>query len=142
MNSSVKSVLFWLVIVTTGFLLWQTVKSGERPPSSIEISYSEFLNQTESGNIQKVVISGTRVDGQYRDGRSFRLTAPASQDGMLRALHDKSVEIWFTGEADGSRSAWLLNIAPLVLLAALWFFMIRQMKQRQTEAKLPGDFPR
>ncbi len=30
--------------------------------------------------------------------------------------------------SSGSWPSWLLNLAPLILLAALWFFMIRQMQ--------------
>jgi len=121
------------------FLLWQGVKSKQSAPAATEISYSEFLTQTEAGNVQKVTISGTQVNGQYRDGRSFRLTGPASQEGMLRSLRDKNVEIWFR---DTPESTWLLNLAPLILLAALWLFMIRRMKQRQGSSQGATDFPR
>jgi cell division protease FtsH len=141
-NSNIKNVVFWLVIVMAAFLLWQVVKSGQGTPAATEISYSEFLTQVETGNVQKVTISRTQVNGQYRDGRSFRLTAPASQEGMLRTLHDKNVEIWFRDIPEGSWPAWLLNIAPLILLAALWFFMIRQMQQRRSRAQGTSDFPR
>ena len=141
-NSNIKNVVFWVVIVISAFLLWQAVKSGQSTSTSPEISYSEFLTQTEAGNVQKVTISRTQVNGQYRDGRSFRVTAPASQEGMLRILHDKNVETWFKDAAEGGPAAWLLNLAPLILLAAVWFFMIRQIKQRQSRAQSTTDFPR
>jgi cell division protease FtsH len=141
-GANIKNVVFWLVIVVAAFLLWQAVKSGQNAPAAPEISYSEFLKQVEAGNVQKVIISKTQINGQYRDGRSFRLTAPASQDGMLTTLHDKNVEIWFKDVPESGSTAWLLNLAPLILLAALWFFMIRQMKQRQSRAQGTTDFPR
>jgi hypothetical protein len=126
--STVKTVIFWLVIVISAFLLWQAVKSGGEPRSP-EISYSEFLSQVESGNVRKVTISKTRIIGTYRDGRLFRVFAPMSQDALLQTLHNKNVEIWIKDTDEGNWPSWLLNIAPLVLLAALWFFMIRQMKR-------------
>lgn len=142
MNSNIKNVVFWLVVVISAFLLWQAVKSGQNTPRSPEISYSEFLTQIEVGNVQKVTISKIQVNGQYRDGGSFRVTAPASQDGMLKTLHDKNVEIWFKDAPEGGPAAWLLNLAPLILLAALWFFMIRQMKLRQSRGQSTTDLPR
>ena len=128
LNSTVKTVVFWLVIVISGFLLWQVVKSGgeQRVP---ETSYSEFLSQVEGGNVRKVTISKTQIIGTYGDGRSFRVVAPMSQEEMLQTLHHNNVEIWFMDTADASWPTWLLNIAPLILLAALWFFMIRQMRR-------------
>jgi len=139
LNSTVKNALFWLVIVMACFLLLQVVKSGKGEPQGTEISYSEFLSQVEAGSVGKVVITKTQVNGQYRDGRSFRVTAPSSQEGMLRTLHEKNVEIWFREAAEGGWPAWLLNIAPLLLLAALWVFMIRRMKQRQDQSQAEGS---
>jgi len=139
LNSTVKNALFWLVIVMACFLLLQVVKSGKGEPHGTEISYSEFLSQVEAGSVGKVTITKTQVNGQYRDGRPFRVTAPSSQEGMLRTLHEKNVEIWFREAAEGGWPAWLLNIAPLLLLAALWVFMIRRMKQRQDQSQAEGS---
>jgi cell division protease FtsH len=134
-QSTIKTVVFWAVIVVSAYLLWQVVKSGGNVQAP-EISYSEFLSQTESGNVGKVTISGTHITGIYRDSRTFRVTAPTSQEGMLQTLHQKNVEIWFRDSAEGNWPSWLLNLAPLILLAALWFFMIRQMKQRRPQTQI------
>src|SRR5207245_8371892 len=45
-----------------------------------------------------------------------------------KTLRDKSVNITIKDISNGSWPTWLLNLAPLILLAALWFFMIRQMQ--------------
>jgi cell division protease FtsH len=135
-NATIKTVVFWLVIVLSAFLLWQVVKSDHNAQRTPEISYSEFLSQVDGGNVAKVTISKTQVYGKYRDGSSFRVTAPTSQEGMLQALHQKNVEIWFRDDAmSGGWPAWLLNLAPLILLAALWFFMIRQLNARQARTR-------
>jgi cell division protease FtsH len=141
-DPSVKKVVFWLVIVISAFLLWQSVRTGPNQQRIQEISYSEFLSQVDSGNVSKVTILGTHVNGQYRDGQSFQVTAPSSQEGMIRALREKNVEIWFKDTSNGGWPAWLLNLAPLILLAALWFFMIRQMKQRQNPSQTNSNYPR
>ena len=132
MDQTVKAVVFWLVIAVSAYLLWQVVKAAPNQQKTPEISYSAFLSQVDAGNVVKVTISGSQVFGWSRDNSSFRVTAPTSQEGMLQALRQKSVEIWFKDTADGGWPAWLLNLAPLVLLAALWFFMVRQMQQRQS----------
>ncbi len=138
MNSGVKAVVFWLVIMLSAFLLWQVVQKGPNQQTIPEISYSEFLSQVEAGNVAKVTISNSQVNGIYRDNSSFRVTAPTHQEAMLQTLRQKNVEIWFRDTASGDRMSWLLNIAPLLLLAALWFFMIRQMKSRQVQRETAG----
>jgi cell division protease FtsH len=130
-------VAFWLVIVVSAFLLWQVVKSGPQQQKIPEISYSEFISQLEAGNVSKVVISKNQVTGTYRDNLSFRVIAPSSQEGMLQSLRQKNVEIWFRDNTEAGGATWLLNLAPLVLLGALWFFMIRQMQQKRNQPSGP-----
>ena len=129
-----KGVVFWLVIVISASLLWQVVKSGGNAQRTAEISYSEFLSQVEGGNVKEVRIVKSRATGTYRDGRSFQVVVPMSQEGMLETLRHNKVEIWFRDVAGGEWPNWLMNIAPLVLLAALWFFMIRQIRYRQNKS--------
>ena len=135
MNSTAKTVVFWIVIAFSAFLLWKTVSAKPNVRGAPEISYSEFLSQVESGSVLRVTISQTQVDGLNRDNSPFRVTAPASQEGMLQTLHQKNVEIWFRDTPSGGWPATLMNLLPLLLLAALWFFMIRQMKSKQAQIK-------
>jgi cell division protease FtsH len=141
-DPSVKKVVFWLVIVISAFLLWQVVKAGQNEPKTVEVSYSEFLSQIEAGNVINVTISGNVVNGHYRNGNSFRVTTSASQEVLIEKLREKNVEIWFKDSSNGGRRAWLLNLAPLILLAALWFFMIRQMRLRQNPSQTNSNYPR
>jgi cell division protease FtsH len=135
LNSRVKALAFWLVIMLSAFLLWQVVRNNPNQQATPEISYSEFLTQVESGNVAKVTISKSQVWGTYRDSSSFRVTAPTIQDGMLQTLRQKNVQIWFRDAANQNWPTSLLNLAPLILLAALWFFMIRQRRvQTQPDA--------
>jgi len=129
----VKRAVFWLVIVIATFLLWQVVKSDPNTQKIPEISYSEFLSKVETGTVSKVIISKNQIDGRYRDERSFRVTAPTSQEGMLQILHQKGVEIWFRDAPSEDWSTRVMNFVPLILLGALWFFMIRQINLRKVQ---------
>lgn len=131
MDKTIKTVIFWVVIAISATLLWQFVKTKQVTAPVREISYSQFLSQVESGSVVKVKISGSSVQGTYKDGSSFQVNGPADQHDMLQALRSKNVEIWYAeGEANSTKS-WLVNLLPLFLLAVLWFFMIRQMRARR-----------
>jgi cell division protease FtsH len=131
MNSTVKAIVFWMVILFAALALWQVVKNSGSAQRAPEISYSQFLSKADSGDIVRVRISKVRATGIYRDGSSFRVVLPSSQEQMLQLLREQNVEIWYADAADESPWSWLVNLfAPLILLAALWFFMIRQMRTR------------
>ena len=87
------------------------------------------MAQVNQGNIADVVVNGTDVTGKYRnDKATFHTTVPPSYPDMYKFLQDKNVNITVKDAQSGSWPSWLLNLAPLVLLGALWFFMIRQMQ--------------
>ncbi len=129
MNSTVKTVVFWLVIVLSAFLLWQVVKAGGTSQKEKEVNFSQFMTDVDQGNVKEVTISGMDVHGKFtNDSSGFHLTAPANYPQMIDTLRSKGVNISVKDISNGSWPSWLLNFAPLILLAALWFFMIRQMQ--------------
>ncbi len=129
MNSTVKTVVFWLVIVLSAFLLWQVVKAGGAGQKEQEINFSKFMSDVDQGNVKEVTIIGMEVRGKFQnDNSTFHTTVPANYPDMIKTLRDKGVNMTFRDVNSGSWPTWLLNLAPLILLAALWFFMIRQMQ--------------
>ena len=128
MNSTVKTVVFWLVIGISALLLWQVIQQGRNGQKDAEINFSQFLADVDQGNVREVTVDGMQVRGKKRDGSAFHTTAPSNYPDMIKTLHDKGVVMNFRDVNSGSWPTWLLNLAPLVLLAALWFFMIRQMQ--------------
>ena len=131
MSGTMKTIVLWLVILVSAVLLWQVVKNANRNTQQVpEISYSQFLSDVDAGKVAKVTIARTTLDGSFTDGGAFRVVVPAAQEQMLEALRQKQVEVWYADKPDQSLSNWLMNLAPLVLLAVLWFFMIRQVRAR------------
>ena len=128
MNSTVKTVVFWLVIVLSGVLLWQVVKAGGTGAKTAEKNFSDFMAAVDQGQVQDVLISGTDITGHMKDKSQFHTVVPANYSDMYKSLRDKGVTITVKDVTSGSWPTWLLNLAPLILLGALWFIMIRQMQ--------------
>jgi len=128
-NSTVKTIVFWLVIILSGVLLWQVVKAGSSSAKEREINFSEFESQVDQGNVTEVTIIGQEVRGKFKnDKASFHTTVPPNYPDMYKTLHDKGVNMTIKDAQGGGWPTWLLNLAPFILLGALWFIMIRQMQ--------------
>ncbi len=129
MNSTVKTVIFWLVIVISAVLLWQVVRSGSSGQKEKPINFSQFLSDVDQGNVSEVTINAQELRGKFKDQSGFTTTAPVNYPDMIKSLRDKGVNINIRDVTNGSWPLQLLGTwAPLILLAALWFFMIRQMQ--------------
>jgi cell division protease FtsH len=127
-NSTVKTVVFWLVIVLAGVLLWQVVKGANSGAKEREINYSEFMSQVDQNNVSEVTVLGTDVHGKFKsDKATFHVIVPPNYSEMYKPMRDHGVNITVKDAAGGSYT-WLINLLPFALLAALWFIMIRQMQ--------------
>jgi cell division protease FtsH len=128
-NSTVKTVVFWLVIGVSALLLWQVIQAGRSGQKDKEVNFSQFMTDVDSGNVREVTVNGMEVRGKYKDNSAFHTTVPANYPDMIKTLRDKNVTTTFRDMNNGSWPLQLLGTwAPLILLGALWFFMIRQMQ--------------
>src|SRR5437588_12392584 len=116
MHSTIRAMVFWLVVVLSAFLLWffSIVRSGGGSHQLPIISYSAFLSQVESGNVTEVTIRKDGVTSKCRDAskcpagdRFFTTMVPTCQDAMLQTLHQNKVEIVLAKEEKTNWLDWL-----------------------------------
>ncbi len=136
MNSTAKTVAFWVLIVLSAILLWQlVVRAGGAGLPESEIDFSAFLNHVDQGNVKEVTIAGTEVRGQYKDGTAlFRTTVPPNYPDMITLLRQKGVVIKVKDNQGASWTGWLFTLAPMLLILGLWIFMLRQMQMGGNKA--------
>ena len=65
MNSTVKTVVFWLVIVLSAVLLYQVVMRSNSGPKEKEVNFSQFMTDVDQGRVREVTIDGMQVKGKY-----------------------------------------------------------------------------
>ncbi len=130
MNSTVKTVVFWLVIVLSGILLWQVVTRGNAGNRQKDINFSEFMSQVNQNNVAKVTITGPEVTGEYKNDskNTFRTVIPPNFPDVYKSLLDKGVNTTVKDVSSGTWPTWLINFLPIILIGALWFIMLRQMQ--------------
>ena len=128
MNVSKKNLLTWLVILVTIAFLYNMFDTNNQQTGNV-ISYSEFLNQVELGNVRNVTMDGETLAGTYVGGGSFNTYAPSDPD-MIRNLRERNVSIEVKPPDSGMPTllAILINWFPMLLLIGVWIFLFRQMQ--------------
>jgi len=128
-NSTVKTVLFWVLIVVSGLLLYQLLKSARDGQKDVELNVTQFMSDIDQGKVHDLTVNGMEVRGKHTDGSAFHTTAPANYftPEMLKTLQSKGVSITFR-DINGGNWAWLIQVIPFVLIGAVWLFMLRQMQ--------------
>jgi cell division protease FtsH len=96
-------------------------------PHIRSLSYSQFLDDLQSGRVRSVTLVGQEIDGFLADRTPFRSYAADDPD-LIKALRSKGVAISATAPpaAGPTWGSALGNLLPMVLLVAFAiFFMSR-----------------
>ena len=135
MNSVIKNIIFWVVMVATALLLWVVVKSntGDKPK---DFSFTEFTDHVEKGDVKDVtVIGGAEVTGTLKkDNASFKTTIPGNFPDIYKSLIEKGVTVHIKDNSGGAWMTWLSNGLPLIILLGFWIFFMRQMQSGGNKA--------
>jgi len=130
MNSNFRNFAIWVIIAVLLVGLFQLFQKPTETKAANEISYSEFLSAVETKSIDEVTIQGDRLTGTYRNGgNSFSTFAPADPN-LVEKLQSGGVKIKArpTEEDVPSIFSVLLSWFPILLLIAVWFYLMRQMQ--------------
>ncbi len=128
MNSTVKTALFWVVMLCTAVLLWQVVKTGNGVGQK-EYNFSQFRREVLAKNIASVTITNeVEVDGKLNDGSQFKTVIPPNYPDMVTLLTENEVTITVQQSSTPAWLSFLINALPFILLFGFWIFMMRQMQ--------------
>jgi len=121
-----RNLIFWLIIILTGFVMWQTFST--QGPKTEDISYTKFVAAADSGEVASVTIKkGNEILGTFRDGTKFKTYAPDDPD-LVKMLRAEGVTITAEPIKDSIWSSLLMTVLPMLVIIGLWIFFIRQMQ--------------
>jgi cell division protease FtsH len=133
-NSTVRTILFWLLMILLAVVLWKMASTGGQSAHEEELGYAAFLSKVQQGNVKDVTIylspNSAELQGEYRDGGKFRgvTVANTAIPDITKTLQDKAVLYNYKEVKNGDWFTLLINFAPLALLIAFWIFMMKQMQ--------------
>ncbi len=136
MNSTVKTIIFWVIILACLVLLWSVVQKNTGMGKDKEVTFSQFLTESQAGQVNDVTVVNSEVHGHYKNDakEQFHTTVPANYPDMYKILQDNKVN---TTIKDTSGNGWvniLIQFSPILVLGLLWFFMLRQMQSGGNKA--------
>ncbi len=134
MNSTFKSLLFWLAIVVAAFAIYQFSSLQQ---SDNELTFTKFLTEVEAGRVEEVTFAGNKISGKLTteaSGKAFYTYAPPNVEGLVNDLRAKNVDVKAVDTAASPWASMLLTWAPIALLIGFWIFMMRQMQSGGNKA--------
>ena len=126
MNNS-KNIAFWVILFLLMIALFNIFSNGATTANMTAISYSEFLDKVENGEVRSVRLDGEKVYIRGADNRDFSTVQPADSD-TVEALRDADVEIDVAPQETSGFMATLGLWLPALLLIGVWIYFMNRMQ--------------
>ena len=136
-QKTAKTLAFWAVIILLSFWAFNYYFGSGR--DTVEITYSELLNQVKADNVTRAVFEERKVSGDFKSdfskkvgnqqvsAKKFQSMIPFSDDSeLLKTMEDHNVAI--EAKASSNWGTLLTYSLPWLFLIFFWIFMLRQMQ--------------
>ena len=128
MNKFLRNVGFYLllILVVISCIDYFSMQKTTRQ----EVGYTQFLQEVNAGNVEKVTIVQNTLRVTGTDGKEYTTVtpdAPNSDPGLYDKLAAKNIDV--TAENPPEPPWWsqmLSSILPILLLCGVWFYMMQQ----------------
>jgi len=126
LNNSFSKVAIWMVIALVLFTVFKQFDG--RATTTDSVTYTQFMQDAQSGRINKVDIQGDTLYVTPDNGRPYSLTSPGDL-WMVPELVKSGVQV--SGKAREEPSfltSLFISWFPMLLLIGVWIFFMRQMQ--------------
>jgi cell division protease FtsH len=146
-----RTVIFWMVMLLLIIVL--ATMFSTRSPNYRTLSYSEFMQDVSSKQVANMTLAADQqhVTGELTDGSKFTAIIPRGDSTAWQAALQSGAVI---NVQAGNQNAWystlLQTVLPLVLIAAVFLFIMQQtqgggnrvMQFGRSRARLHADDPK
>ena len=113
MNSTVRTILFWLLMIVLAVFLWKMASTGGQSAKDDEPNYSDFQAKVTNGNVKDVTIilapNSAELQGEYREGGRFRNVTVANTaiPDITKTLQEHNVKYNYKEAKNPDWLSWL-----------------------------------
>jgi cell division protease FtsH len=126
-----RNIAFWVVLLILVMALFQLFSGSTTTMSSRSLSYSEFVERVDAGQVDAVTLDGERIVIRAKDGNTYVAIKPQGEDvtgALTRDLIAKGVDVEAEPQAQSGFMSLLSLWLPFIILIGIWFFFMNRMQ--------------
>ncbi|HEY3674911.1 MAG TPA: ATP-dependent zinc metalloprotease FtsH [Candidatus Tumulicola sp.] len=134
MSKNLRSILLIIMAIVAVFIIVERfVQPGE---GATRLDYGTFYQKLEAGQVQSFHAVGLSATGDLTSGAKFTVSVPNLDQTFVNDVYRKvkSGAISFEQQSNSGLFTNLISLAPLVLMVALLFFILRQAQSGGSQA--------
>lgn len=122
-----RNIAFWVVLFLLILALFNAFGGNQSTTASRTVSYSEFIQRVEKGEVASATIDGERVVATDTTGNRFATVAP-NDPRLTERLIEKGVEVRAEPQQSSGFMSLLSLWLPFIVLIGIWIFFMNRMQ--------------
>ncbi|WP_430463257.1 ATP-dependent zinc metalloprotease FtsH [Tabrizicola sp.] len=122
-----RNIAFWVVLFLLILALFNAFGGNQSTTASRTVSYSEFIDRVEKGEVASATIDGERVVVTDTTGNRFATVAP-NDPRLTERLIEKGVEVRAEPQQSSGFMSLLSLWLPFIVLIGIWIFFMNRMQ--------------
>ena len=122
-----RNIAFWVVLFLLVLALFNLFSGGQSGMSSRSVSYSEFVDRVDAGDVTNVTLDGERVLFRGADGQDYTTIRPGGAD-LTERLIANDVNVTAEPQEQSGLTTVILSFLPFLLLIGVWIYFMNRMQ--------------
>lgn len=124
---NLRNLAIWAFIIIVAVALFGIMQTTGKPASE-EVTYSQLLHQVDAGHVKQATIKGDQVEAEVGNSHTITATTPENQDELVKKLETAQADIRVKPIGGNPVVSILVQLLPILLIAGVWIFFMRQMQ--------------
>jgi cell division protease FtsH len=122
-----RNIAFWVVLFLLILALFNLFSGGQSTMSTRSISYSDFVERVEDGDVASVTLDGERILFRGSDGQDYMTIRPDGAD-ITDQLIANDVTVNAKPQEQSGFQTILMTFLPFLLLIGVWIYFMNRMQ--------------
>ena len=124
---NMRNLAFWVVLLLLVLALFNLFSGSNNSLQSNELTYSEFVDSVEKGEVRNVTLDGEQVRLRKTDGADYVTIKPDDAE-VTTLLIDNNVPMKVRPQEQSGFQTFLMSLLPIVLLIGVWIYFMNRMQ--------------
>ena len=123
---NLRNLAFWAILLVLVLALFNLFGGSGGNMQNREMSYSDFVNAVETGNVSAVTLDGEQVRFTS-GGQAFVAIKPADAE-ITQLLIENDIAVRAEQQAQSGFQTFLVSLLPILLLIGVWIYFMNRMQ--------------
>ncbi len=126
MNNA-RNIAFWVVLFLLILALFNLISGGQSNIATSTVSYSDFVDRVEGGDVSNATIDGEKIVFRGGDGRDYVTIQPEGAEST-NLLVENNVDFAAKPQQQSGFVTVLMTFLPFLLLIGVWIYFMNRMQ--------------